>query len=243
MYPAGIGENSFLPKSKFFTPDSISGVFYIFVCQEHNRLTIKKIMRKHFSLFTFHFSLAIAIMIAMASCDVAKQAQGAYNMVNCKYDYQSLNNFSVAGINVSKGISLLDAPKIVNLLTGNLSSVPVGMTVNLGVTNPNQTEAMLNGLDYVLAIDGIDFTSGALQQQLSVPAGGTGTLPLAMSFDIATLLKGDTHTAVANVVKNMVGIGSDASKVTLNIRPSFMVLGQKVTSPVYIPISFSFGGK
>ncbi len=187
--------------------------------------------------------ICVFAAISITSCDVAKQAQGAYNMVNCKYDYQSMGNFSVAGINVSKGITLLDAPKVVSLLTGNLASVPVGMTVNLGVNNPNQTEAMLNGMDYILSIDGIDFTSGALEQQLSVPAGATGTLPLAMNFDIATLLKGETRDAVASVVKNLVGIGSDASKVTLNIRPSFMVAGYKVTSPVYIPVNFSFGGK
>ncbi len=200
-------------------------------------------MKRLLSSLIFRLSFVIAAVVAITSCDVAKQAQGAYNMVNCKYDYQSLNNFSVAGINVSKGISLLDAPKVVSLLTGNLSTVPVGFTVNLGVTNPNQTEAMLNGLDYVLSIDGIDFTTGSLDKQLSVPAGETGMLPLAMAFDIATLLKGETHDAVANVVKNMVGIGSNASKVTLNIRPSFMVAGYKVTSPVYVPINFSFGGK
>ncbi len=200
-------------------------------------------MKKHLSSFLFRLSFVIAALAAITSCDVARQAQGAYNMVNCKYEYQSMNNFSVAGINVSKGLTLLDAPKIAGLLTGSLSSVPVGMTVNLGVTNPNQSEAMLNGLDYVLAIDGVDFTTGYVDQQVSVPAGQTGTLPLTMAFDIAAMLKGDSRDAVANIVKNLVGIGGDASKVTLNIRPSFMVAGRKIASPVYIPVNFSFGGK
>lgn len=189
------------------------------------------------------FLICAAAVAAMSSCDVAKQAQGAYNMVNCKYEYQSLGNLAVAGINVSNGISLLDAPKILNLLTGNMSSVPLGFTVNLGVTNPNASEAILNGLDYILAIDGIDFTSGAVENQLSIPAGGTGTLPLAMNFDVASLLKGDSRDAVSNILKNFVGLGSEASNVTLNIRPSFNVAGYKVTSPVYIPVSFQFGGK
>lgn len=199
-------------------------------------------MKKHFSSFILHFSL-LAAVAAMASCDVARQAQGAYNMVNCKYEYQSLSDLSVADINVSKGLSLLDAPKIIGVLSGGMSSVPLGFTVNLAVENPNQSEAMLNGLDYILSIDGVQFTTGSLDRQLSIPAGGTGTLPLAMGFDIATMLKGETHDAVANIVKNFVGIGSDATNVALQIRPSFMVSGYKVTSPIYIPISFSFGGK
>jgi hypothetical protein len=65
-----------------------------------------------------------------------------------------------------------------------------------------------------------------------------------MAFDVATLLKGDTQNAVLNAVKNLIGMGSgEASNVSLNIRPSFDVAGYKVTSPVYIPISFNFGGK
>lgn len=200
-------------------------------------------MKKHFSFFVFNFSLVIAVLTAITSCDVARQAQGAYNMVNCKYSYQSMSNLSVAGINPAN-MSLADAPRILSLLTGDITSIPVGFTVNLGVQNPNATEALLNGLEYVLAIDGIDFTAGSLDRQLSVPAGGTGTLPLAMAFDMATLLKGDTQNAALNAVKNLIGMGNGtASNVTLNIRPSFDVAGYKVTSPVYIPVSFSFGGK
>jgi LEA14-like dessication related protein len=141
-------------------------------------------------------------------------------------------------------MTLLDAHKILGLLTGSATSIPVGFTLNLDVKNPNATEAMLNGMEYVLAIDGIDFTTGALQQQLSVPAGTTGTLPLTMAFDVASLLKGETQNAVVNAIKNLIGMGSgEPSNVSLNIRPSFDVAGYQVVSPVFIPISFNFGGK
>lgn len=180
---------------------------------------------------------------ALTSCEVARQAQGAYNMVNCKYEYQSLDDISVAGINVSRGVSLGDAPKVLNLLSGDASALPVGFVVTLGVSNPNQGEAQLNGMDYILSIDGIDFTSGSVDSRLSIPAGGRGTLPLAMAFDVAALLKSETRDAAANVVKNLVGLGDKPTEVALKIRPSFMVAGHKVTSPVYIPVPFQFGGK
>lgn len=185
----------------------------------------------------------MAVASVIVSCDVARQAQGAFNMVNCKYDYRSLTDVSVAGINVSYGLSLLDAPKIVPILAGGATSVPVGFTVNLNVENPNSTEAVLNGMDYILTIDGIQFTTGSVANGLSIPGKGVGLLPLAMSFDVAGLLKGETADAVAGVVKNLVGMGSKATEVSLQIRPTFMVAGHKVTSPVYIPIPFSFGGK
>jgi LEA14-like dessication related protein len=200
-------------------------------------------MKKHLLRFSFVVALASA-SVAMNSCDaVLQSARGAYNMTNCQYSYQSMTGLSVAGIDPSN-LSVLDAPRILTLLSGNASSLPVGFTLNLGVQNPNATEAMLSGLDYVLSVDGVDFTSGSLDRQRSVPAGGTGILPLAMAFDVATLLKGETGNAASKAVKNLIGMGGgEASRVTLNVRPAFMVGGYKVVSPVYVPIHFNFGGK
>jgi hypothetical protein len=191
----------------------------------------------------------------ITSCDVLKQVQGTYNMVHCKYEYRSLSGLSVGGIDLSKPISILDAPKLVALLSGNATSIQIGCTVNLNVQNPNATDAILNDMDYVLAIDGIDFTSGAVAHQLSIAPGGTGVLPVTMMFDVATLLRGESRDAVLGVMRNLLNVsgvgsnlglsvGSDApSKVTLSIRPSLNVGGNKITSPAMIPINFSFGGK
>ncbi len=206
-------------------------------------------------LHGFFATLALVAVVAAAgtattSCDVLKQVQSTYNMVNCKYDYRSLTGVSVAGINVSQGLTLLDAPKIINLLSGGATSIPVGCTVNLDVQNPGADAAVLSGMDYVLSIDGVDFTSGSVSRQFSIAPGATEVLPLAMAFDVATLLSGDSRDAVVGVVRNLAGMSGvpsiradEPSKVTLNIRPSFNVAGRRVSSPVMIPVNFSFGGK
>ncbi len=211
---------------------------------------------KQLPRFVSRFFAAIAMLItvsvvaATTSCDILKQAQGTYNMVNCKYDYRSLTDISIAGINISQGVSLFDAPKIMNLFTGGAKSIPVGCTVNLNVQNPNTTDALLNGMEYTLAIDGVEFTSGSVSQRLSIAPGATGVLPLSMGFDVATLLQGESRDAVIGVVRNLAGMSGmtslkadQPSKVTLSIRPSFNVAGRRVTSPVAIPVGFSFGGR
>jgi hypothetical protein len=211
---------------------------------------MKKLPR-FFTMTALAAALIAAVASTTSSCDVLQQMQQTYNMVNCKYDFHSLTDVSVAGINVSKGLSLLDAPRIMNLLSGGApQSLPVICTVNIDVTNPGTDPAVMNGMDYVLAIDGIDFTSGSMTNQFSLTPGGAGVLPLAMSFDVAALLRGETRDAALGVVRNLAGISGlsavsadQPSKVTLNSRPSFNVGGQRVTSPVFIPVSFSFGGK
>jgi len=147
-------------------------------------------------------------------------------------------------------VSLLDAPRILGLLAGGGSgSLPVSCTVNLDVQNPGTTAALMNGMEYALAIDGVHFTSGNVAQQLTVAPGGTGVLPLAMSFDVAQLLKGESRNAVIGAVRNLAGLGgiggggSESSRVTLSLRPSFDVGGRLIASPVAIPVNFSFGGK
>jgi LEA14-like dessication related protein len=197
-------------------------------------------MKKLISRYCLLAALTAGAAVATTSCDaVLRTAQGAYNMVNCHYSYQSMTGLTVAGINPSN-MSILDAPRVMALFSGDVQSLPVGFTLNLGVQNPNATEAMLSGLDYVLTVDGVDFTSGSVERPLTVAAGGTGTLPLAMAFDVATLLRGEAGDAAGKALRNLIGMGGgEASSVTLNIRPSFMVAGYKVTSPAYIPVNFN----
>ena len=177
-----------------------------------------------------------------SSCDVAQQVGSAYNMVNCQYGYRSISNLTLAGIKLSDGVSLTNMARVTTLLSGTAASVPLQFTLNLGVSNPHQAPAAMNGLQYILSIDGVEFTTGSVSQTLNIPGGSTQVLPLSVGFDLAALLSGDSKDAVANITKNFIGIGNRESKVTLQVRPTFMVNEYPVTSPIYIPISFSFGG-
>jgi LEA14-like dessication related protein len=189
------------------------------------------------------FTLSVAMFI-LTGCDVLKQeAAGLYNMTQCKYEYNSISNLSISGMNLSNGMSMLNMPKILALFSGQTSSIPLNFTLNLGVSNPNTSAALMHGLQYIVSIDGIRFTTGSVQQELNVPAGGKQTLPLNIGFDLASMMKGDSKNAVTNIVKNFVGIGSEKSKVSVQIKPTFLIGGQRIAAPMYIPIDFSFGGK
>lgn len=81
-------------------------------------------------------------------CDVARQVGGAYNVINCKYDYNSISGINLAGIDVNQGLSVTNIARATALLSsGSMTSVPLNFTLNLDVTNPNPSAAFLNGLD------------------------------------------------------------------------------------------------
>ena len=190
------------------------------------------------------FILLMTVFFVLSGCNVAKDLGGAYNMTQCKYDFNSISNLNLAGMNLSNGISAANILKLTSILTGNASSsIPIDFTLNLDVTNQNPTAALLHGLQYILSIDGVQFTTGSLNQSINIPGGSKQMLPVVMGFDIGTLLQGETKDAVQNIIKNFVGINDQQSNINLQIRPTFMIGNYPVTSPVFIPVNFAFGGK
>lgn len=101
---------------------------------------------------------------------------------------------------------------------------------------------MFNGLQYIISIDDIQFTTGVVNQALNIASGQTQTLPLSIGVDLASLMKNNSKDAVVNIAKNLIGIGSKKSNVNVQLKPTFMIGSVPVTSPVYIPVNFSFGG-
>ncbi len=191
----------------------------------------------------FRFAALCAAFLVLTACDVVKQAEGIYNMTQCKYEYDSITDLSLAGVDLSGQLSPLDIARLLGVLGGGASELPMGFDLNLGIANPNESAAQIGAMDYILEIDGIKFTSGRVEKGVHVDAKGSGVFPIRMDFDIADLLAGDSSAAVLNTVKNFAGIGTEPSQVTLQIKPSVNVGGYTIPVPVHIPVSFSFGGK
>jgi len=131
---------------------------------------------------------------------------------------------------------------VLSILNGSASSIPLNFTLNLDVKNPNTGAAAFQALQYIVSIDDVNVTTGNFNKAFSVGGGETKILPMELGLDIASLMKSNSKDAVLNIVKNFIGINDKASKVTVQLKPSFKVGEQAFTSPVYIPVSFSFGG-
>ncbi len=187
--------------------------------------------------------LMLCATITFSGCGVTNDLTSAYNVTQCQYDYKSISNLTLSGVNLSNGISPTSIPKLLGVLGGTASSIPMNFTLNLNVKNPNTTAAIMNGLQYIVSIDDIQFTSGRVDQSMNVAAGSTQTLPLNIGVDIATLMKNNSKTSIQNIVKNFIGVGGSESNVKVQIKPTFMIGGTPITSPAYFPVSFSFGGK
>jgi len=190
----------------------------------------------------------LGLIVCLFSCDVAKQVVGAYALSQCKYDFNSIAGLTLAGVNFQNinSISSLNPLTAANLLaafTSSGGSLPLSFTLNLDVTNSGTQTAILNNAGYILEIDGLEMTQGIFNQQLQVESGKRSVLPIGMAFDLKKVMSGKSLDAIKNLAFNFAGIGSAASNVTVKLKPSFVVGGNTITAPNYIPISFTLNKK
>lgn len=185
----------------------------------------------------------LLVVTTLVGCDSVQQGlRSTYNLINCEYSYKSITGLTISGMNLSNGLSVTSIPKITSILSGTATSIPLNFTLNVNVKNPNESAALLHGLQYIVSVDDIEFTTGSINQTLNIASGQTQTLPLTIGVDLATLMKNNSKDAVTEIAKNFLGIGSKKSNVSLQLKPTFMIGNTPVTSPMYIPVSFSFGG-
>jgi LEA14-like dessication related protein len=190
----------------------------------------------------------IGFVVIFSACDVAQQLAGAYNMTQCKFAFNSVAGLTVDGINMSNvnSISALNPVTLTKLITAFSSpsgTLPLNFTLNLDVTNPNSQMALLNGLSYILEIDDVEMTQGAIQQQIEVAGSGKTVLPLALGFDVKKLASGKSMESLKNLIFNFAGIGGNPSNVTFRIKPNFTIGGNTISAPAYIPVSFTLNKK
>ena len=184
------------------------------------------------------------VLLTLSGCTALQNGlSNAINLANCDYKYHSISNLTISDMNLSNGLSVLMVPKILAILSGNASSIPLDFTLNLDVKNPNSGAAAFQMMDYILSIDDVRFTTGNFRQPFRVEAGETKVLPMVIGVDIAELMRNNSRSAIENIVKNFLGLSDTSSKVTMQLKPSFKVGEQTFTSPVYIPVNFTFGGK
>ncbi|MDD2243049.1 MAG: LEA type 2 family protein [Dysgonamonadaceae bacterium] len=195
-------------------------------------------MKKVIALFT--------LVIFLQGCNVLNQIGGAYNLSQCEFKYKSIDNIQLAGVDLgnTSSISVTNLAKISTILSGGqLQTIPFNMVLNMDVKNPNEFEAFLNALDYVVEINDLEFVVGKLNTPIRIAAGGSGVLPIPVAVDLRNLMNRYSKEKVNSVMSSFLGISSDKTKVTVKLWPTIMIGEAPLKSPAAIPVVFTFGGK
>ncbi|MCR5455870.1 MAG: LEA type 2 family protein [Bacteroidales bacterium] len=183
--------------------------------------------------------ILIALLAAITIVSGCAALSGLQSFAKCNFDFNSVTDVALCGINVNtkksvKDFGVADALKLATAFTSK--SFPLSLNVNVDVKNPNTTTARLDGFDYILWIDDVKMTSGSMSKQVSVGANEKVTMPVNFTIDLLDILKSESRDKLVSFGCGLATSNSSASRVKLSIKPYFTIGGSVMRFPTYITI-------
>jgi len=184
--------------------------------------------------------MVLLVMLGLASCDVLNQVAQVANFANCKFNFDSVNQIQMLGINLSKGMSKsdLNITQLASLTNAIINrKLPVTFNANVGVNNPNSIAASMAKMDYILSLNGKEVISTTLNKSISVPANGNSVVSIPITTDLFQLFSGESADAIVNLAFKLAGATSDPVNVGLKVKPYISINGQQLAYPDYLTMN------
>ena len=184
--------------------------------------------------------IILFVTMGLASCDVLTQVAQMANFANCTFDFNSLNQIQMLGIDLSKGmtqenLNITQGLALVNAISNR--TLPVSFNVNLDVKNPNSIAASMVKMDYIISLNGKEVVSTTLNQSVSVPANSTNIVSIPIRTDLFQLFSGESADAIVNLAFKLAGASSNPVNVGIKVKPYITIGNQQLAYPDYISIN------
>lgn len=190
---------------------------------------------------TFKKTLIIlSVTIGLASCDVLTQVAQMANFANCKFNFNSVDQIQMLGVNLSKGMSKsdLNAAQLLSLANALTNKkLPVSFNVNVGVNNPNTIPASMTKMDYIVSLNGKEIISTTLNKSVNVDANSSSVVSIPITTDLFQLFSGESADALLNLAFKLAGANSDPVNVGLKVKPYISINGQQLAYPDFISMN------
>lgn len=156
------------------------------------------------------------------------------NIQRLQFKLGSINNFSLAGINLTNKNSIGDfsVTDILALTEGFANNnLPAKFTLNVLARNPNtpggsqNTTSAVTRMDWKLLIDSKQTISGIMDSKITVPGTGqTATIPINMTLNLMDFFNSLGYEGVVKLALALGGVSGSPARVTLKAIPAMEVL-------------------
>lgn len=184
--------------------------------------------------------IILFVTMGLASCDVLNQVAQMANLVNCTFDFNSVNQIQMLGVNLSKGMSKTDlnATQLLSLADAIMrKQLPVTFNVNVDVKNPNSIAAAMTKMDYILTLNGKQVVSTTMNNGINVPANSSSVVSIPITTDLFQLFSGESADAIVNLAFKLAGASSNPVNVGLKVKPYINIGNQQLAYPDYISMN------
>ena len=184
--------------------------------------------------------IILFVTMGLASCDVLNQVAQMANLVNCTFDFNSINQIQMLGVNLSKGMSKTDlnATQLLSLADAIMrKQLPVTFNVNVDVKNPNSIAAAMTKMDYILTLNGKQVVSTTMNNGINVPAKSSSVVSIPITTDLFQLFSGESADAIVNLAFKLAGASSNPVNVGLKVKPYINIGNQQLAYPDFISMN------
>ena len=184
--------------------------------------------------------IILFVTMGLASCDLLTQVAQMANFANCSFDFNSLNQIQMLGIDLSRGmtsdnLNITQGLALVNAISNR--TLPVTFNVNLDVKNPNSIAASMAKMDYIISLNGKEVVSTTLNKSVNVPANSTNMVTIPISTDLFQLFSGESADAIVNLAFKLAGASSNPVNIGIKVKPYITIGSQQLAYPDYITIN------
>ena len=184
--------------------------------------------------------IILFVMSGLTSCEVLNQVAQMANFSNCTFNFNSVNQIQMLGVNLTRGMTKTDlnATQLLNLANALMRrELPVSFNVNVNVTNPNTIAAAMSKMDYILSLNGKQVISTTMNNAINVPANGSSVVTIPITTDLFQLFSGESADAIMNLAFKLAGASSDPVNVGLQVKPYININGQQLAYPDFITMN------
>lgn len=184
--------------------------------------------------------IILFVMMGLTSCEVLNQVAQMANFANCTFNFNSVNQIQMLGVNLTRGMTKTDlnAAQLLNLANALMRrELPVSFNVNVDVTNPNTIAAAMSKMDYIISLNGKQVVSTTMNNAINVPANGSSVVTIPITTDLFQLFSGESAEAIMNLAFKLAGATSDPVNVGLQVKPYININGQQLAYPDFITMN------
>ncbi len=184
--------------------------------------------------------MIVLVALGLVSCDVLNQVAQMANFANCTFNFNSVNQIQMLGIDLSKGMTKdnLNITQAISLAEALRNRrLPVNFSLNLDVNNPNPIAASMSKMDYIVSLNGKEVVSTTMSQNINVPANASNTISIPISTDLFQLFSGESADAIVNLAFKLAGASSNPVNVGIKVKPYINVGGRELAYPDYISMN------
>ncbi len=189
-----------------------------------------------------HLVLCATLVLSLLGCSVAKQIDQAKAFAKCDFSLASADDFTLGGVKIdhaksAKSLSMKKASKLMAAMSEK--TVPLTFNLNILAKNPNKKEAGMNKLEWILHVDGREWTRGAIEDRFLIADSSELEFPIAINVDLKKLLQSESGESMMNLVFNLAGEGQSPTRFLIKAKPWIDVGGINIEYPGYIDIKAS----